>query len=145
MYGNLRRLNTAEHGLVRASLFAQGHGRKPCCDANEFLNRALGGEFAAEPNGKARNLTAGVQDWSVGPLYPCTVQVRGDHECTQYQAADLHDADYTFEPRDTYAGAEADARRHLAHLEKHGRAKATQIRNLHNSKGGVHSFADVAA
>lgn len=140
MYGNLRRLNTAEHGLVRAALFAHGHGL-----VHNAAEQAPAGKFATEPNGKARNLTAGVQDWSVGPLFPCTVQARGDHDCTQYQAADLHDDAYTFPRRDTYAEAEADARAHLDRLHDHGRARAKQIHNLHNSKGGVHSFADVAA
>ena len=140
MYGNLHRLNTAEHGLVRAALFAHGHGL-----VHNVAEQAPRGQFATTPNGKARNLTAGVQDWSVGPLYPCTVGMVGDHGCTQFQARDLHDDGFTFERRDTYTEAEADARRHLAHLEKHGRVKAAQIRSLHNSKGGVHSFADVAA
>lgn len=136
MYGNLRRLNTAEHGLVRAASFAVGR--------HAIAEQAPAGKFATEPNGTARNLTAGVQDWSVGPLYPCTVQAVGNHECTQYQARDLHDEDYTFERRDTYAAAEADARHHLAHLEKYGRVKARQLHNLHGGKGGV-SWAAVAA
>jgi len=139
MYGNIRNLNTAEHGLVRASLFAHGHGK-----GFQIAEQAPRGQFATQPNGTARNLTAGVQDWSVGPLYPCAVQMVGDHDCTQFQAADLHDAGYTFERRDTYAEAEADARHHLAHLAKYGRVKAKQIHSLHAAKGGV-SWAAVAA
>jgi len=130
MYGNIRKLNTAEQGLVRAASFAVGR--------HTFTDeQAPRGQFATTPNGKARNVTAGVQDWSVGPLYPCTVAMVGDHGCTQYQAADLHDEGFTFERRDTYAEAEADARFHLAHLAKYGRVKAAQLRNLSECKGGV--------
>ena len=138
MYGNIRKLNTAEQGIVRAASFAVGHHYATLRD------EAPAGRFATEPNGTARNITAGVQDWSVGPLYPCTVAMVGDHECTQYQAGDLHDDAYTFERRDTYAEAEADARHHLAHLAKYGRVKARQLHNLHEGKGGV-SWAAVAA
>lgn len=138
MHGNIRKLNTAEQGLVRASLFAQGHGAG-------IAEQAPAGKFAAEPHGKARNVTAGVQDWSVGPLYPCAVQMVGDHDCTQFQAADLHDHTYQFERRDTYAEAEADARHRLAHLAKHGgRLRAKIVHNLQHARGGI-SWAAVAA
>lgn len=140
MHGNLHRLNTAEHGLVRASLFSRGYGLV----LGAALSAGLNLKFATEPNGRARNVTGGVQDWSIGDLFPCTVQARGGDRLI-FQARDLHDDSWEAPIRPTYAEAEEDARAYLRDLNKHGRAHARQVRNLHNSKGGIHSFADVAA
>ena len=104
--------------------------------------------FASTPNTRAKNVTGGVQDWSVGPLFPCIVSVVGNpHEegSVRYVAMDLHDASAAFPGRETYAAAEIDARRYLANIERHGgRERARMIANLHRANGGV-SWGKVAA
>ena len=134
MYGTFKRHIHEE----RAAAFAVGP-RNAEAPAKQVT------PFAATPHGKVRNATAGVQDWSVGDLFPCTVQAVGDaHEGVKYQGADLHDADAVFERYDTYAEAEAGVRRYLKHIQTHGRPRARMIRNLQRSAGGV-TWAGVAA
>jgi len=97
--------------------------------------------FASTPNTRAKNVTGGVQDWSVGPLFPCVVSVVGDpHEAdsVRYVAMDLHDATAVFQGRFSYAAAETDARQYLANIERHGgRERARTIASLHNANGCV--------
>lgn len=134
MYGTFKRHIHEE----RAAAFAVGprNAEAPATQATPF---------AATPHGKVRNASGGVQDWSVGDLFPCTVQAVGDaHEGVKYQGADLHDADAVFAVHDTYAEAEAGVRRYLKHIQTHGRPRARMIRNLQRSAGGV-TWAGVAA
>lgn len=97
--------------------------------------------YASTPNTRAKNITGGVQDWSVGAIFPCTVTVVGNpHEpgAARYVALDLHDATAVFPSRESYAAAEIDARHYLALVERHGgRARARLVASLHASKGGA--------
>lgn len=97
--------------------------------------------YAPTPNTRAKNVTGGVQDWSVGPIFPCAVTVVGNpHEegSIRYVALDLHDATVQFPGRESYAAAETDARQYLANIERHGgRARARMVANLHRAHGGV--------
>lgn len=104
-------------------------------DPNHVDTRA----YASTPNTRAKNVTGGVQDWSVGPLFPCAVTVVGDpHEpaSVRYVALDLHDATAVFQGRFSYAAAETDARQYLANIERHGgRERARMIAGLHRANG----------
>jgi hypothetical protein len=95
--------------------------------------------YASTPNTRAKNVTGGVQDWSVGPIFPCAVTVVGDpHEpaSVRYVALDLHDATHSFPARESYSAAETDARQYLANIERHGgRERARMIANLHRAHG----------
>ena len=86
--------------------------------------------YATEPNASVANRTGGVQDWSIGELYPCTVQVVGNpHEVggVWYQGVDLHDDSVEFPRRATYAAAENDVRRHLIFIRRFGRSMTALI------------------
>jgi len=135
---NFKRYPDAE----RAAAFAVGRNGA-CCDSAEFLNQALGGKFAPTPHGKVRNATAGVQDWSIGSLYPMTVEAVGV-EPVQFRARDLHDDGAQFERRATYAEAERDAAGYRERLEKYGRGRTAQINRLQHTKGAV-TWAGVGA